>query len=91
MSVEISYCLFLLRMVTTLPYLRVLVLVLLGRVEADGRNLDGGDGSLVEPWEERHRRAPPDAEEGGGRDLLRGTGEVELCIKIKVTKVTECI
>ena len=67
-------------MPTTLPCLRVLVLVLLlgsvanGSQRVVGRNLEGGDGSLLGTWEERHRRAPPDAEEGGGRD----SGEVEI-------------
>ena len=61
------------------PPLPVLVLVLLrsvanGSQRVVGRNLKGGDGSLLGGWEERHRRAPPDAEEGGGRD----SGEVEI-------------
>ena len=38
-----------------------------------GRNFEGGDGSVLDAWEDRHRRAPPDAEEGGGRE----SGEVE--------------
>ena len=69
-----------------LPCLRLLLPVLLGSEGANGSqrvvggNLEGGGGSLLEAWEERHRtrRAPPDAEEGGGRDLLRDSGEVEL-------------
>ena len=78
-SLKYDLCLFLPRMPTTLPCLRVLVLVLLrsvanGSQRVVGRNLKGGDGSLLGGWEERHRRAPPDAEEGGGRD----SGEVEI-------------
>ena len=78
-SLKYDLCLFLPRMPTTLPCLRVLVLVLLrsvanGSQRVAGRNLERGDGSLLDVWEERHRRAPPDAEEGGGRD----SGEVEI-------------
>ena len=64
----------------TLPCLRLLLPVLLGSVGANlsqrvvGRNFEGGDGSLLKAWEAR--RAPPDAEEGKGRDLLRDGGEV---------------
>ena len=66
----------------TLPCLRLLLPVLLGSVGANlsqrmvGRNLEGGDGSLLKAWEARQRRAPPDAEEGKGTDLLRDGGEV---------------
>ena len=60
------------------PCLRMLVLLgsANGSQRVVGRNLEGGEGGLLGGWEERHRRAPPDAEEGGGRDLLRDSGEV---------------
>ena len=70
----------------TLPCMGVLVLLLLRSFWADGsqrvveKNLGGGEGSLLDAWKERrrHGRAPPDAEEEGGRDFLRDSTEVKL-------------
>ena len=75
-------------------------MLLLGSAGADGsqrvidKNLGGGVGNLLDAWKERrrHGRAPPDAEEEGGWDVLRDSTEVELwkssCQKFSCRAIT---